>query len=225
MQKTRTHTCCETSCQSKGWIFQRRFEKNFHLGRQTFRLLPYLQVGTSEEKLYFWVMSLSQFVPFIYFPRYVPIQRPKKDRLFVCFHHLKRCTSQLCVDDLVLQLAGIPNLGFFGTTNNVVRPQRGGFFGGNKNIGNFQWMMNIWKSVAFFFFGVFLVFLWVDSWKLYWWMFSFLFGSFRWNFRCCGSWRTKLLLRITKHPLTQKKSNNRQWISNLNTLKHIVVSV
>ena len=48
------------------------------------------------------------------FPPYVPLQRPqKRSTSSVCFHHLKRCTSQLCVDDLVLQLAGIPNLGFF----------------------------------------------------------------------------------------------------------------
>lgn len=203
-----THTCCETSCQGKGWIFSKEIRKNFHLGRQTFRLLPYLQVGTSEEKLYFGVFPISVCSLYI-FPKNMSLfKAPKKIdilRLFpppeevhqstlcrwprtsTCWHPKPRCFLE-------------PQTTLFDR-----RPRGGGFPGGNKNIGNFQYRWrkseNRWLS---FFFVCFWCFCF-DSWKLYWWMFSFLFGSFRWNFRWCASWRTKLSLRVTKHILWLKK--------------------
>lgn len=167
---------------------------------------PFASISTSWNfwrKTLFWGIPYLSLFPLYISQKYVPIQSPKKDRHPPSVSPTWRgapvnFVSMTSYFNLLASQTSV----FFGTTNNVVRPPTPG---GNKNIGNFQYRWrkseNRWLS---FFFVCFWCFCF-DSWKLYWWMFSFLFGSFRWNFRWCASWRTKLSLRVTKHILWLKK--------------------
>lgn len=98
---------------AKDEYFQRRFEKT-SIWEDKLSVCFHIYKLELLKKNSILGYSLSQFVPFIYFPKICPYSKPqKRSTSSVCFPHLKRCTSQLCVDDLVLQLAGIPNLGVF----------------------------------------------------------------------------------------------------------------
>ena len=118
---------------------------------------PFASISTSWNfwrKALFLGMSLSQLVPFIYFPRYVPIQRPQKRSTFCLFPPPEEVhQSTLCRWPRTSTCWHPKPRCFCWTTNNVVRPRPGGggFPGGNKN-GNFQgrWRKSENRWLSFF---------------------------------------------------------------------------
>ena len=163
MQKTRPHTCCETSSQSKGCIFSKEIRKKLPSGKTNF---PFASISTSwtfwRKTLFLGDVPIAVCSLYI-FPPYVPIQRRQKRSTFCLFPPPEEVHQSTLCRWPRTSTCWHPKPRFFWTT--TLFDRRGEVFPGETKMetsNGWRTSENRWRL----FFVWFLVFLWVDSWKL-----------------------------------------------------------